>query len=161
MVTTLDPSAMRCLTPQKDVEKTRESRAVDKSSQSGTFASVTQGPGADRKARQLIDWRRKMSDHIAYALLVYTALQIFVTIGALKSTGASLLPYLALIILVIAIIPACRRFEARWNCLTDDQARDPSLARFYHRDRAILWVLAIGLPFAITGMFKGLALLFA
>jgi len=107
------------------------------------------------------DWRRKMSDHIAYALLVYTALQIFVTMGALKGDGSSLLPYLALIILVIAIIPACRRFEKRWNRLNDDQADDPSLAPQFRRDRMLLWLLAIGLPFALTGMFKGLALLFA
>jgi hypothetical protein len=50
-----------------------------------------------------IDWRKRMSDNIAYALLVYTALQIFVTMSALKSEGGSLLPYLALIILVAAL----------------------------------------------------------
>lgn len=108
-----------------------------------------------------VDWRRRMSDDIAYALLVYTALQIFVTIGALKSHGGSLLPYLALIILVVAIIPACRRFEARWNRLSDEQAHDPSLAPHYRRDRFALWLLAIGLPFALTAVFKGLAIAFA
>lgn len=112
-------------------------------------------------AEHPVDWRRKMSDHIAYALLVYTALQIFVTIGALKSDGSSLLPYLALVILVIAIIPACRRFEHRWNRLTDEQAHDPALASSYRRDRLALWIMAIGLPFALTGLFKGLGLLFA
>jgi hypothetical protein len=108
-----------------------------------------------------LDWRRKMSDHIAYALLVYTALQIFVTIGALKAAGGSLLPYLALVILVVAIIPACRRFESRWNRLTDEQANDPSLVPYYRRDRLLLWGLAIGLPFLLTGLFKGLALAFS
>nr|WP_314464939.1 hypothetical protein [uncultured Novosphingobium sp.] len=107
------------------------------------------------------DWRRKMSDNIAYALLVYTALQIFVTVGALKAHGESLLPYLALVILVVAIIPACRRFEARWNRLDDEQAHDPALGPYFRRDRILLWVLAIGLPFAITGLFKGLSLLTA
>ena len=113
-----------------------------------------------RESSHAIDWRRKMSDHIAYALLVYTALQIFVTIGALKTSGTSLLPYLALIILVGAIIPACRRFERRWNRLNDVQASDPLLERFYKRDRLALWLLAIGLPFALTALFKGLALAF-
>jgi hypothetical protein len=107
-----------------------------------------------------IDWRRRMSDNIAYALLVYTALQIFVTMGALKSEGMSLLPYLALVILVGAIIPACRRFERRWNRLNDEQAADPALASYYRRDKRALWLLAIGLPFALTAVFKGLALLF-
>ncbi len=117
---------------------------------------------ADRNAgARPIDWRRRMSDHIAYALLVYTALQIFVTIGALKTEGSSLLPYLALVILVVAIIPACRRFESRWNRLNDTQAQDASLEHYYKRDRLALWLLAIGLPFALTGLFKGLALFFA
>jgi hypothetical protein len=116
--------------------------------------------GATETRIRLIDWRRKMSDNIAYALLVYTSLQIFVTMGALHAEGGSLLPYLALIILVGAIIPACRRFERRWNRLSDEQAADPSFVRFYRRDRLALWLLAIGLPFAITALFRGLALLF-
>lgn len=107
-----------------------------------------------------LDWRRRMSDHIAYALLVNTALQIFVTMGALKSKGGSLLPYFALVILVAAIIPACRRFEHRWNRLSDEQAHDPAFAPQFRRDRLVLWVLAIGLPFVLTALFKGLALLF-
>ena len=108
-----------------------------------------------------VDWRRKMSDNIAYALLVYTALQIFVTMGAVKSEGASLLPYLALVVLVGAIIPACRRFERRWNRLSEDQAHDPAMAGYFRRDWITLWLLAIGLPFALTGVFKLLALGFS
>ncbi len=110
---------------------------------------------------QIVDWRRRMSDHIAYALLVYTGLQIFITMGALKSHSGSLLPYFALIILVGAIIPACRLFERRWNRLSDVQAQDPDLAPYYRRDRKMLWLLAIGMPFLLTGMFRGLALLFS
>ena len=34
------------------------------------------------------DWRKAMSDNVAYALLVYTALQIFMTIGAMKNLTA-------------------------------------------------------------------------
>jgi hypothetical protein len=117
--------------------------------------------GAPPAESRPVDWRRKMSDNIAYALLVYTALQIFVTMGALKAEGTSLLPYLALVVLVGAIIPACRRFERRWNRLSEDQAHDPAMAAFYRRDRLMLWLLAIGLPFALTALFKGLALIFS
>jgi hypothetical protein len=125
------------------------------------MANVSQPLGVAQKDQvRLIDWRRKMSDNIAYALLVYTSLQIFVTMGALHGQGGSMLPYLALIILVGAIIPACRRFERRWNRLSDEQAADPGFARFYRRDRLTLWLLAIGLPFAITALFRGLSLLF-
>ena len=114
----------------------------------------------ERASARPADFRRRMSDNIAYALLVYTGLQIFVTMGALKSEGASLLPYLSLIMLVAAIIPACRRFERRWNRLTDAQAHDPALAPYYRRDRLALWLTAIGLPFALTALFRGLSFLF-
>ena len=125
------------------------------------MAKVSQRWVAPQAASRPVDWRRKMSDNIAYALLVYTALQIFVTMGALKSDGVSLLPYLALVVLVGAIIPACRRFERRWNRLTEEQAHDPAMASYYRRDRLALWGLAIGLPFALTGLFKGLAFVFS
>lgn len=106
------------------------------------------------------DWRKRMSDNIAYALLVYTGLQIFVTMSALHSTdGGSLLPYFALIVLVVAIIPACRLYERRWNRLTDAQAADPALARYFRRDRLLVWAMAIGLPFLVTAMFKLLAMM--
>jgi len=106
-----------------------------------------------------LDWRKRMSDNIAFALLVYTALQIWVTVGALKSGSTSLLPYLALVVLVAAIIPACRAFEARWLGISDEAATDPVYRRAFRRDQLLLWVLAIGLPFALTALFKLLATL--
>ncbi len=107
-----------------------------------------------------LDWRKRISDTIAYALLVYTALQIFVTMNALHARGTSLLPYFALVLLVIAIIPACRRFERRWNRLDDVQAADPALAPRFRRDRLLVWLMAVGLPFAVTALFMLLALAF-
>ena len=112
---------------------------------------------AGHRAHRL-DWRKKMSDHVAYALLGYTALQIIVTMGALESNGESILPYFALVILVAAVIPGCRVFERRWEGLTDGQAANPELADLFRRDRNLVWIAAIGLPFLITGLFK-LALL--
>ncbi|MBD3729908.1 MAG: hypothetical protein IE933_09400 [Sphingomonadales bacterium] len=114
---------------------------------------------AAQGARQL-DWRRKMSDNVAYALLIYTALNIFVVIHALKGGGSSLLPYFALIVLVAAIIPACRWFEARWQVLDDDHAADPALRGNFRHDQLWLWITAIGLPFLLTGLFKAIALAF-
>ena len=111
-------------------------------------------------ARRTLDWRKRMSDNIAYALLVYTALQIVVTVHALKTGSGSLLPYFALIILVAAIIPLCRTFEGRWMGISDEAASDPAYSRAYRRDQALLWLCAIGLPFVLTGIFKALAALF-
>lgn len=106
------------------------------------------------------DWRRAMSDHVAYALLVYTGLQIFMTVKALNEGGSSLLPYAALVILVAGIIPACRWFEKRWSDLSDAEAIDPAHAAAFRRDASALWLLAIGLPIALTILIKAAFALF-
>ena len=111
---------------------------------------------SEKRTGRKLDWRRKMSDNVAYALLVYTGLQIFVTMGALKSGSGSILPYLALIVLVAAIIPGCRMFEKRWDGLSDGQAANPQLRGRFRRDLAVLWLCAIGLPLALTALFMGI-----
>ena len=110
-------------------------------------------PGAARGR----DWGRRMSDNIAWALLVYTALQIFVTVNALKGEGGSLLPYMALVVLVAGIIPACRWFERRWENIPAESADSPVLQQRFRRDRLWLWASAVGLPFLLTGLFRVLA----
>ncbi len=103
-----------------------------------------------------LDWRKRMSDHVAYGLLVYTGLQIFVTMGALKDgVGGSILPYFGLVVLVAAIIPGARWIENRWKDLSDRQASDPSRAAAFRRDAIALWLCAIGLPFALCAAFEG------
>ena len=99
------------------------------------------------------DWRKAMSDNVALALIVYTALQIFFTVNALKKGFSSILPYISLIVLVAAIIPACRWFERRWLNISDEAAADPTLRGDFRRDQIMLWTLAIGLPFVLTVLF--------
>lgn len=124
---------------------------------------IADAPQQSELAVPMRDYRKAMSDNIAYALLAYTGLQIFVTMRALAGTKGSLLPYLALIVLVAAIIPGCRRFERRWEWLTVQAARDPEnapdLAVLFARDRMLLWALALGLPLVLTALFRGLAAL--
>lgn len=108
----------------------------------------------DAPAAKPIDWRKGMSDNVALALVVYTALQIFVTVHAMQDGLPNILPYLALILLVAGIIPACRWFERRWRDISDEAAHDPALRGAYRLDQLALWALAIGLPFLITGLFK-------
>jgi hypothetical protein len=112
------------------------------------------------KRRKAIDWKRRMSDHVAYALLVYTGLQIFVTMGTLKSEHGSILPYFGLVLLVVAIIPGCRMFEQRWERLAVSDATREELAPRFYRDVAVLWIAAVGLPFIVTGIIKLLLQLF-
>ncbi|MEM6856860.1 MAG: hypothetical protein AAF559_03240 [Pseudomonadota bacterium] len=108
------------------------------------------------QAASSTDWRKAMSDHVAYALLVYTGLQIFMTVKALAEGFSSILPYAALVILVAAIIPACRWFERRWTQLSEEEAVNPAHASAFRRDTIALWALAIGLPFALTGLVMGI-----
>lgn len=105
-------------------------------------------------AAQTRDWRKAMSDNVALALIVYTGMQIFMTVNALKAGFSSILPYVALVFLVGAIIPACRWFERRWINLGDAAAHDPQLGGAFRRDQIALWVLAIGLPVLMTALFK-------
>ena len=131
---------------------------MDKSATGQNWTGLEQAVSARTSAR---DWRKKMSDHVAYALLVYTALQIFVTMAELHGKAGSALPYFALILLVAAIIPACRWFERRWAGLDDAAAHDPGHKPQFMRDCLLLWALAIGLPILITGLFRALTMLFS
>lgn len=103
-----------------------------------------------------VDWTKRMSDHIAAALLVYTALHIFVTMQALNSHSGSILPYFGLVFLVAAIIPACRLLEKRWEALAASAGTEAELRGVFNRDRLYLWIAAIGLPFLVTALVKGL-----
>ena len=114
---------------------------------------------AHKRTGRKLDWRRKMSDNVAYALLVYTGLQIFVTMGQLKNGSGSILPYFALIVLIGAIIPGCRMFEKRWDGLSDSSAANPELRGRFVRDQIILWLCAIGLPLLLTGAYLGVTAL--
>ena len=102
------------------------------------------------------DWRKAMSDNVAMALVVYTGLQIFMTVAALKEGVNSTLPYFALIVLVAAIIPACRWAEKRWQGLSDEENADESLKGAFRRDQALLWLAAIGLPLVLTAIFRAI-----
>mgnify|MGYP003328171771 CR=1 FL=1 len=105
------------------------------------------------------DWRKKMSDHVAWALIVYTGLHIFLTLGAIKSTGVRSLALFALVFLVAAIIPSCRKLERHWRNIDSDLCDSPVYQADFKRDIVRLWSIAIGLPFALTLMFKAMAAL--
>lgn len=119
-----------------------------------TSAATENGAGATQFQGKIRDWRKSMSDNVAYALIIYTALHIFLTVGAMKETGIKSMALFALVVLVVGIIPACRRFEKRWRDLSDSEASDPALLGAFRRDQFLVWLMALGLPFALTGLFK-------
>lgn len=119
-----------------------------------------QASAQDEGKVQKLDWRKKMSDNVAYGLLVYTGLQIFVTMHEIQGSSASILPLFVLVVLVAAIIPLFRKFERRWEHLTDEQAHNPAFKAAFRSDQIRVWLLAAVLPFVITGLFKVLSILF-
>ena len=137
------------------MNKARANPAIDVTAMAKGLArpGVRTDSAASRVPAPAVDWRQRMSDNIAYALLVYTALQIIRTLTALQASGTGLLPYLALVVLVVGIIPACRLFERRWSQLGDEASADPDQSARFHHDQRLLWALAVSLPFAITGVF--------
>lgn len=104
-------------------------------------------------------WERRISNHVAYALLAYTGLQIFVVMGAINDDGMSILPYLGLIALVGIVIPICRRMEKRWQALGRSELPESSLMRIYRGDRLGIWLFAIGFPFAFVLLVKAIGAL--
>lgn len=123
-----------------------------------TFAADMPVKTAATPERRL-DWRKRISDTVAYGLLVYTALQIFVTLRALEGEGSSMLPMFALVVLVAGVIPLFRHFERRWEGLDDAAAADPALRRACRRDQLAIWAVSIGLPLALTVVFRALVAL--
>jgi len=91
-----------------------------------------------------------MSGTVACALVVYALLQIGLAVAVLPRGRHSLLPYAALALLVIGVIPACRWVEARWARLDEGAGLE---ARF-RRERRGVWAVAIGLPFVLAGLFR-------
>jgi len=119
--------------------------------------AVGHSQAGHRETHKAISWTKRMSDHIAAALLVYTVLHIMVTMQALKGEGGTILPYFGLVLLVGAIIPGCRIFEKRWERLAASGQPDDRLRSLFTRDVALLWVAALGLPFAVTGVIMALS----
>lgn len=107
---------------------------------------------------------KQISDAVAYGLLVYTALQIFMTLHAISGNDNSFMPMIALVVLVAAIIPLYRRLERSWDATAATLAADPAtlaerLPPAQRRARTVIWAISIGLPFAVTALIKGIAAL--
>lgn len=98
-------------------------------------------------------YSKRISDHVAVALVVYTLALIFITSPAMKSEGTSILPYFALVGFVGMVIPACRNMERRWQGLEKSDSGDGSLDGRFTADRIKLWVAALGIPVLLAVLF--------
>ena len=115
-------------------------------------AGSVRGHGAGEKK----GFAKRMSDHIAVALVVYTLALIFVTMPSIETEGMSTFPLVLLVVLVGGIIPFLRYFEHRWMKFENSgQAQDGFNTRFTI-DRLVIWVVAIGVPFALSVACKAI-----
>ena len=98
-------------------------------------------------------YAKRISDHVAVALVVYTLALIFVTSPAMESKGTSILPYFMLVIFVAMVIPACRNMERRWIKLEASELGHGGLETRFTTDRVKLWVAALGIPVLLAMLF--------
>ena len=98
-------------------------------------------------------YSKRMSDHVAIALVVYTLMLIFLVTPTIESSGMSIFPYFVLVLLVAAVIPLCRNLERRWQALCATAHPDDGLETQYFADRLKLWVAAITIPAALAVLF--------
>lgn len=112
------------------------------------------------KSSHAVRWDKKMSNNCAFALLVYTMMQIFFVISFIETKGMSIAPYFGLVVLVALIIPFCRNFEKRWEQIAQSNLSDQSMAARFRKDQVVLWTLAIGLPFVFVGLITAFGAIF-
>ena len=101
-------------------------------------------------SRPKVDWPAAISDNIAWALLVTTALLIFISMPKMKHGFDGITVYLLLVIMVGAFIPVLRFFEKRWTDFSEDKAHDPALTGAFRRDQVALWLLTVGVPLLLA-----------
>lgn len=100
-------------------------------------------------------YARRMSAAVSLALVTYALLQVVLALSFLPREQRSALPYAALALLVIGVIPACRAMEARWARLGDEARLGAAgLEARFRRERRSVWLAAVGLPLALTAGFR-------
>ena len=98
-------------------------------------------------------YAKRISDHVATGLVVYTLMLIFVTSPAMESKGTSIFPYFMLVVFVAMVIPACRKIERRWEALSATDLGDGSLESRFTTERVRLWVAAFAIPAVLAVIF--------
>lgn len=93
---------------------------------------------------------KRMSTHIAYALVAYTLLLIFEVSPQMEGRDMSIMPYFLLVVLVGLVIMPCRNLERRWQRL--EAGDSANLDTTFRRDATVLWVGAIGFPTLLMTM---------
>lgn len=100
------------------------------------MASTMPGPMG---VRQRGTFTRKVSTHLAYALVVSTLIQIAIV----SSISHNWLLHLGIIVVVGMMIPASRNMERRWEMLDESGLSYRGLETRYRTDVLHIWALAL------------------
>jgi cell division protein FtsW (lipid II flippase) len=103
--------------------------------------------------RSYKSYSKRMSDHVAFALVVYTLALIFLVTPTIESSGTSIFPYFVLVLFVAAVIPPCRNMERRWQALDAAAYDSDGLNTHYVADRLKLWAAALVIPAILAVLF--------
>lgn len=98
---------------------------------------------------------KRMCNHVAIALVVYTLMLIFVTSPAMDS-GMSIYPYFILVLFVAIAIPFLRNMERCWQALEKTELGTGGLQSRFKVDLIKLWSLAIGLPVILSLIIRAI-----
>ena len=110
------------------------------------MASIFPGnPVAGHSSRY---WHRKMSNNLAWALVLFTGLQIAVISGVVATGASTILYHLGIAVLIAAVVPAARNMERRWESLSQSDLSGLRLAALFRVDQLKLWGTALFLPLA-------------
>lgn len=96
------------------------------------------GSGAARRS----GFAKRMSSHLAAALVVFALLQIFVV----AATGGSLLLHLGIIVALAGFTVLARTLEHRWSILAESGLPRSQLAARFRADLIRLWSVGLLVP---------------
>ena len=98
-------------------------------------------------------YAKRISDHIALALIVYTLMLIFIVTPSLAH-GMRIWPYFLLVVMVAAVIPFFRGVDRRWAALENSELSDSGLKTRFNLDKVKLWIVAVGIPLILAGICR-------
>ena len=98
---------------------------------------------------------KRICNEVAYALVLYTMLLIFVTSPAIHFGDMSIFPYFLLVVLVALAIPFLRGLERKWHAI--EASGEVSRETSFTADRIKLWAFAILMPIIFMGIARVLS----
>ena len=98
---------------------------------------------------------RRISNHMAFGLVTFAMLQIFIV----ASNGGGLLANLGIILVIAIFIPGAHSMERRWERLARGGLPSAGLTTRYRKDVLKIWTVDLIVPFLWIPLLNGFAFL--